>query len=346
MDIPDTQPSRLRGVDYMISGRDEPVTNPSDVTVSVVIRAFTDERRDLMDSCIEAVLEQLRPGDQLVVTVDHNDEVLQRLESKYGSMATIVANSGPKGASGNCNNGIAASVGDVVAFVDDDAQVQPGWLELHREHYRDPEVMGVGGNARPVWPTERPPWFPEEFDWVVGCSHRGLPVVPAPVRNFMGCNMSLRRKALEDVGGFNSEVGSVGGTLMRCEDTELCIRLSQHSPDSVLLLDPGIKVRHWVTPDRTEFRYFLRRCFWEGFSKQILGTMVGRSDALSAETKYATSVLPKAVARELAASATSSGHRLDHLGQSAALVIGFGTTTYGYAHAWVRSWIQARLRRR
>lgn len=330
----------------MISGRDEPVTNPSDVSISVVIRAFTDERRELMDSCIEAVLKQLGPSDQLVVSVDHNDALLERLNGKYGSRATIVPNSGPKGAAGNCNNGIAASRGNVVAFVDDDAQVQPGWLELHREHYRDPKVMGVGGNARPVWPTERPPWFPLEFDWVVGCSHEGLPVEPAPVRNFMGCNMSFRRTALDDVDGFKSEIGSVGGSLMRCEDTELCIRLSQHSPSSVLLLDPRIKVRHWVTADRTEFRYFLRRCFWEGYSKLLLGRMVGRSDALSAETKYVTGVLPKAFARELAASVTPSGHRLDHLGQAAALVIGLGTTTYGYVYAWVQSWIQARLRRR
>ena len=299
-----------------------------------------------MDSCIEAVLEQLGPSDQLVVTVDHNDELLERVKGKYGSRATIVPNSGPKGAAGNCNNGIAASLGSVVAFVDDDAQVQSGWLELHREHYRDPTVMGVGGNARPVWPAERPPWFPPEFDWVVGCSHRGLPVDPAPVRNFLGCNMSFRRKALDDVDGFRSEIGSVGGSLMRCEDTEVCIRLNQHSPGSVLLLDPGIEVRHWVTLDRTDFRYFVRRCFWEGYSKRLLGGMVGRSDALSTETKYVTGVLPKAFARELAAIVTSPGNRLDHLRQSAALVIGLGATTYGYAYALIETNIQAWLRRR
>jgi GT2 family glycosyltransferase len=204
-------------------------------------------------------------------------------------------------------------------------------------------VTGVGGNARPVWPTERPPWFPPEFDWVVGCSHRGLPVDPAPVRNLLGCNMSFRRTALESVGGFSSEIGQVGGNMMRCDETELCIRLNQNLPSTRLMLDPEIKVRHWVSDDRIGFKYFLRRCFWEGWSKQKLSTMVGSSDALSTETKYVYSVLPMAFARELVATVTSRGHRLGHLGQSAALVIGLGVTTYGYVYGWIQSWIQTRL---
>ncbi len=318
------------------------MTNPSDVAVSAVICAYTDERRELLDGSIEAVLEQLRPGDQLVVCIDYNDAVLDRVTAQYGSRATVVPNSGAKGLCGARNSGIEASVGDVVAFVDDDAQIQPGWLDRLREDYRDPAITGVGGNARPVWPTERPPWFPVEFDWVVGCSHKGLPESPTQVRNLLGCNMSFRRTALEDVGGFSSEIGQVGGNMMRCDETELCIRLNQNSPATRLVLDPEIKVRHWVSADRTDLRYFVRRCFWEGFSKQRLSTMVGRSDALSTERAYVSRVLPMAFARELVASATSSGHRLDHLGQAAALVLGLGVTTYGYAYAL----IQSRLRRR
>ncbi len=326
----------------MTSRRDEAVDNPSEVTVSAVICAYTDERRELLDGSIDAVLEQLRPGDQLVVAIDYNDELVERVGTQYGSRVTVVPNSGPKGICGNRNSGIAASTGTVVAFVDDDAQVQPGWLERLRADYRDPTVTGIGGNARPVWPTERPPWFPVEFDWVVGCSHHGLPEELAPVRNLLGCNMSFRRQALQDVGGFSSEIGQVGGNMMRCDETELCIRLNQSSTDTRLLLDPEVKVRHWVSAERTDLRYFVRRCFWEGFSKQRLSTMVGRSDALSTERAYVSRVLPMAFFRELVASVRSPGHRLDHLGQAAALVLGLGVTTYGYAYAL----IQSRLRRR
>lgn len=312
----------------------------SDVTISAVICAYTDARRALLDASIEAVLEQLRAGDQLVVVIDHNDDLLTRVSAEYGSRATVVPNSNDRGLSGARNAGIAASAGSVVAFIDDDARVEPGWLEQLRSDYRDPAVTAVGGNARPVWPTERPGWFPPEFDWVVGCSHKGLPVEPTAVRNLLGCNMSFRRDALEEAGGFSSEVGRLGhlgNSLMSCEETELCIRVKQNLPSATLLLDPELKVRHWVSDDRVNPRYFLRRCYWEGVSKQQLSTMVGRSDSLSTETAYVRRVLPVAFARALLAAVTSPGRRLDHLGQAAALVIGLAVTTWGYVYSLARS---------
>lgn len=317
-------------------------STPGDTTISVVVCAYTDARRELLDNSIESILAQLGPGDQLVVSIDYNDELLHRVATQYGTRATVVPNTEAPGICGARNSGIAASRCEVVAFVDDDAQIQPGWLERLRADYRDPEIAGVGGNAQPVWPTERPPWFPVEFDWVVGCSHKGLPVAPTPVRNLLGCNMSFRRDALDSVGGFNSEIGQVEGSLMRCDDTELCIRLNQTSPSTLLLLDPDVKVRHWVTDDRTRFSYFLRRCYWEGMSKQMLSTMVGQSDALSTERKYVYAVLPIAFARGLVSAITTPGHRLAHLGRSAALVIGLAATTYGYAYSLIKS----KLRRR
>jgi glycosyltransferase involved in cell wall biosynthesis len=312
------------------------------VTVSTVVCAYTDARRELLDGSIEAVLAQLRPGDQLVVVIDHNDELLKRVSAQYGSRATVVPNRNERGICGARNAGIDASTGSIVAFVDDDARIEPNWLERLRDDYRDPAVTGVGGNAQPMWPAERPPWFPVEFDLVVGCSHRGLPEDPATVRNLLGCNMSFRKSALDSVGGFNSQIGQVGSGLMRCDETELCIRLGQKSAASRLLLDPEVKVQHWVSDDRTSFRYFLRRCFWEGYSKHKLSTLVGSSDALSTERSYVYTVLPVAFARGLIGGITSPGHRLAHLGQSAALVVGLAATTYGYAY----SMVQSRFRRK
>jgi hypothetical protein len=43
------------------------------------------------------------------------------------------------------NLGIRAASGDVVAFIDDDAIPEPGWLEQAMPHFDDPEVAGVGG---------------------------------------------------------------------------------------------------------------------------------------------------------------------------------------------------------
>ena len=101
--------------------------------------------------------------------------------------------------------------------------------------------MGVGGLTLPVWKEPRPAWFPEEFDWVVGCTYRGMPESREPVRNLLGGNASFRREAFERSGGFQNGIGrSAGKRPLGCEETELCIRVSQQLPGSrVPLRRPG-----------------------------------------------------------------------------------------------------------
>ena len=62
---------------------------------------------------------------------------------------------------------------------------------------------------------------PREFNWVVGCTHRGMPSTTAPVRNLIGCNMSFRREVFSRIGGFRDQIGRVGARPSGCDETEL-----------------------------------------------------------------------------------------------------------------------------
>ena len=76
--------------------------------------------------------------------------------------------------------------------------------------------MSVGGFIQPSWQGNevRPSWFPEELDWVIGCSYKGAPEVRSLVRNAIGCNMSFRKTVFEKVGGFNTNLGRFGDVLL------------------------------------------------------------------------------------------------------------------------------------
>ncbi len=89
-------------------------------------------------------------------------------------------------------------------------------------------------------------------------------------------------------------------------------------------------MHHRVRTDRATVGYFLRRCFWEGFSKAVVAAAVGSEDALSSERSYATQVLPHAVVRGIRSTATGGGAA--GVQQAAAVVAGFGTTAAGYAY--------------
>ncbi|MFK4227589.1 glycosyltransferase family 2 protein [Streptomyces sp. NPDC019890] len=302
-------------------------TSPS---LSVVICAYTLDRWEDIRAAIGSVRAQERAADEIVLVIDHCEELYEQATASLPGVR-VVPNRERKGLSGARNTGVAAALGDVVAFLDDDAAADPDWTDRMLERYEDPRVVGVGGLVRPWWVTRRPQWFPPEFDWVVGCSYRGLPVRTAPVRNFIGANMSFRRAEVVSAGGFRTDLGRVGTRPLGCEETELCLRIAARRPDAVLLYEPGAAVRHRVPGTRTTWAYFRSRCYAEGLSKALVARHSGSRAALSSERTYLRSTVPRAFARALRPG------RPDALRTLAALSAGVCATVAGYAVGRIHS---------
>lgn len=292
--------------------------------VSVVICAHTLDRLHDLRAAVDSVGDQTRPADELIVVVDHNPQLLDEL----GDLpAKVVANTGPKGLSGARNTGTGLASGEVVAYLDDDAVADRRWLERLTAPFDDPAVVAVGGWADPLWAAAEPVWFPPEFAWVVGCSHRGLPTEQAEVRNVIGCNMSFRRQVVLDAGGFDAGLGRTADRPLGCEETELCIRIRQSDPEVRILLEPSAIVRHRVPESRARWQYFARRCRAEGNSKAHVARLVGSADGLASERAYVASVLPRALGRAVLGLPRSP---LDNLQRMLAIIGGLLTTGGGY----------------
>ncbi|WP_435611958.1 glycosyltransferase family 2 protein, partial [Streptomyces sp. bgisy159] len=273
------------------------------VDISVVICVYTEDRWADILAAVASVRAQSHPPLETVLVVDHNPALLDRLERAYrgAGAVRVLPNAGPRGLSAGRNTGVAASRGEVIAFLDDDAVAERDWLRRFADPYSDPRVLAVGGRAQPVWSTgKRPVWFPEEFDWVVGCSYRGLPPGRVRVRNILGGNASFRRTAFDLVGGFATGIGRDGDKRpLGGEETELCIRLGRARPDAVLLVDDRAVIHHKVPEGRERFRYFRTRTYAEGLSKALVARSVGAGKGLESERRYTTRVLPAGVARGL-----------------------------------------------
>ena len=307
---------------------------------SVVICAYTLDRWSDTVAAVESARGQEPGPREVVLVIDHNDALLARARAEIPA-TLVVPNTGTRGLSGARNTGVAAASGEIVAFLDDDAAAEAGWLAALVAPFADPLVTGTGGGAVPIWTAPRPAWFPDEFGWVVGCSYRGLPVVQTPVRNPIGCNMAFRRAALVEAGGFRSEVGRVGTLPAGCEETELSIRLGELRPDGRIMFEPRARVRHRVSPDRSRWAYFRSRCYHEGRSKAIVSALRGRRSGLSSEFRYSLVVLPTGVLRSL-----GSVLRGDRSGvaRAGAIVAGLAITTVGYVAGTVQ--LRRRARRR
>jgi GT2 family glycosyltransferase len=310
--------------------------------VSVIICTYTETRWADLLVAVGSVRCQSVPVREIVIVVDHNPALLARVREQFAD-AIIVENQEPQGLSGARNSGVAIAKGALIAFLDDDAIAETNWVEKLGEGCENPEVLGTGTRVEPLWETDQPAWFPEEFYWVVGCTYRGLPQTKAPIRNLSGGSMCLRREIFEAVGGFRTGIGRTTRRPLGCEETELCIRAGQHWPQKFFLYDPNIRIQHRIPASRARWAYFCARCYAEGQSKALVARYVGGEDGLASERTYTLKTLPQGVVRGL----TDALFRHDPMGlaRAAAIVAGLAFTTTGYCLQWISQQVSSRFDR-
>ncbi len=303
--------------------------------VTAVVCCYTEDRWDDVLRAVNGLFGQTEQPGEVLIVVDHNETLRQRLVAEFGDTPAVrvVANSGPQGLSGARNTAIESSDRPFVAFLDDDAAPDAKWLEHLMTPFRtSPRTAISGGRSQPGWPEARPKWFPEEFDWVVGSSYRGMPTQTTIVRNVHGCSMLFRRTVFDEVGGFADGVGRLGTLPLGCEETELCIRLTSKRPDDEIWYVPESLVLHRVSEPRTHVKYFIRRCYAEGISKAQIGKLVGNDNATSTERSYVTETLRSALQDSLSLTAREKRN----VAKAAAIVVGLTTTVVGYGRGRLR----------
>ncbi len=319
------------------TGRQRPSTHATiRDAVSVVICSYSERRWGVLTCAVESVRRQETGAFEIIVVVDHNPQLLEQARRRWPEIR-VIPSRGQTGLGGARNTGIDSATGEIVAFLDDDAVAEPAWLGYLVRAYRDPAVIAVGGAISPSWANERPRWFPPEFDWVVGCTYRGMPHTTTVVRNLIGANMSFRRDALATVGRFRDDLGRKPppAAPVGCDETEFCIRAGTLLPGRRILYVPEARVSHHVTDARAAWRYFLSRCYAEGQSKALVARVAGSGDALATERSYVVAVLPRGVARGLADAVVRRD--IGGLGRAVAITAGLGTTTLGFVLGRIRS---------
>jgi len=310
-------------------------------SVSVAIPAYTMKRWELLCRAVESARTQTVPVDRVVVCIDNNDELLARAREEWdqatGTPVAVIPNrhsdhlgrvSAHQAAHGTTRRFGAGSArntageaieSDVIAFMDDDAEARPDWIEQLLAVFADPSIVAVGGPPLPRYETARPSWFPANFDWVFGCAYEGLPSTVAPLRHLIGANMAVRRSSWWEVGGF---VGS------DFDDLNLCMRLAERFGDHSIYYTPHAVVHHYVPSERVTWRYFWRRCYFVNREKVRVFRRMGSAANLTAEREFVLRALTRQAARDLKRAA---GGDAEALGAFGAMVAGIGLAGVGHA---------------
>lgn len=164
----------------------------------------------------------------------------------------------------------------VLAFIDDDAAVQPGWYQaLVRRWDEAPErVACIGGPIAPSFAVRPPAWLSDQILPALTVLDRGPEVKdldPARDEAVYGANISFRAGPLRRVGGFDPAWGHSGSRTYFGEEDEAQRALrrlgyvTRYVPDAI--------VQHNIPADRLTRRSFVRRRFAFGAA---LGARGGR----------------------------------------------------------------------
>jgi glucosyl-dolichyl phosphate glucuronosyltransferase len=255
-----------------------------ELSAAVIICTSARDRSPLLHACIDSVFDGTRRPEELFVVVDGDRSLEVELAHSLDPAARVLPSAG-HGLSAARNTGLAAAASDLVAFIDDDAEADRGWLEsLVRAFASDRDLVGSGGPVLPRWGAERR-WMPDELLWVVGCTYQGHRKDAGPMRNPIGCNMAFRRRSLVSAGGFCTTFGKDGRSLQTCDETELGLRLERvHGPGRIVYA-PDASVHHFVPSARISWRVLVRRSISEGIAKGRLRRLY-RNDALGPERDY------------------------------------------------------------
>jgi glycosyltransferase involved in cell wall biosynthesis len=235
----------------------------------ITVAICTRNRAALLEKAVRSVLAQMTGRAEILIVDNGSTDDTAQLATKFSfaDPRVIIFHEPQTGLSHARNLVLRAARGEWIVFLDDDAEVETGWLAAYENFFSNPPHAGVtcaGGPISPNFETSPPAWFVSNSD---GFNRVDKTRRCEPGEHPWGCNYAVRREAALAVGGFNPALGHRGLSLGAHEETELTGRLQQAGGEVWLVVDA--RIRHFVSAERLRLKWQLRSSFGVGRSRAI-----------------------------------------------------------------------------
>jgi glycosyltransferase involved in cell wall biosynthesis len=189
--------------------------------LSFVVPAYNEET--YLPACLESILAQTQGlADPVEIIVVNNASSDRTREVALAYPGVQVVDEPRKGLTYARQAGFAASTGDLIANVDADSRLTPGWLARVLETFaQQPKLTSLSGPLVYYDLTPRQRVSVQAFYAIAFLVYALNRYVLRAGSMVQGGNFVLRREALQQIGGFNLAITFYG------EDTDIACRLNR-----------------------------------------------------------------------------------------------------------------------
>ncbi|MEK7110422.1 MAG: glycosyltransferase family A protein [Patescibacteria group bacterium] len=192
--------------------------------ISFVIPAYNEEHH--LGACLESIMRELdgeRHDVEIIVVDNDSTDRTAEVARRYPGVRVVAESH--KGIVWARARGFREATGELIANVDADAMLTPGWIErVFREFERHPRLVCISG---PLIYHDLSPGIRFLVKLFYGFGFFFYLLARFVFRSgslVQGGNFVLRREALERAGGFDTTIDFYG------EDTDIARRLSRLGP--------------------------------------------------------------------------------------------------------------------
>jgi glycosyltransferase involved in cell wall biosynthesis len=240
--------------------------NMSDVIkISIIICTYN--RCQLLAKALDSIAASIlgRTVEWEVLVVDNNsrDEtrrVVEQFCCRYPGRFRYLFEP-QQGKSYALNTGLREVKADVVAFTDDDVTVESSWLQNLTQPLRDTQWAGTAGRICPGHEFSPPAWLAisGKFSLLESLGQFDQGYFEGPLHKPpFGANMAFRRIMFDKYGGFRTDLGRRGKSLIGNEETEFSQRLM--AAGEPLCYVPSAVVHNPVSQEHLSKKYL--RSYW------------------------------------------------------------------------------------